>query len=58
MELDGRKKMNKALDYCLLVHQDDPEGDCTEGKKLKTEAQLLDLYYGKIHFYVESHKLG
>lgn len=43
------KKINKALDYCLLVNQDDLEGDCTEGKKkLKTEAQLLDFYCGKI----------
>lgn len=37
------KKINKALDYCLLVNQDDLEGDCTQGKKkLKTEAQLLE----------------
>lgn len=54
MEHGGRKKINKALDYCLLVNQDDLEGDCTEGKKkLKTKAQLLDFYCVKINFYVE-----
>lgn len=42
MEHDGKgKKINKALDYCLLVNQDDLEGDCTEGKKKNLASGLL-----------------
>lgn len=44
------KKINKALDYCLLVNQDDLEGDCTEGKKTEDGGPAFGLLLWKNQF--------